>query len=199
MTQDIVAGAGLLIGVIGTLLTIHYARKSVRLDRLRKSLDWSDLQVAASELGKDILKTGMPSIVVTPSLAGATFANLLVDQLHNQPPVFVGHRVWRDDPHGDLNTEDNFLFETSKWIVAIPKACTEYTEGTILYVDDFVMSGDFLEQFRERLGREGIAVDRIVSVSVAVTKVAIKNRKAPDFYWWVSDDDEFYFPWGKAR
>jgi hypothetical protein len=61
------------------------------------------------------------------------------------------------------------------------------------------MSGDFLEKLRTRLVEEGVDPARIKSASIAVTKVAIKNKKAPDYYWWEAADDDFYFPWGKAR
>jgi hypoxanthine phosphoribosyltransferase len=197
--QDIITAVGLIIGFAGVGLTIYYQRRSVRFDKLRKSLDWADLQVAASELAKDISAVGQIAAIVTPSLAGATFANLLADQIGGQPPVYVGIRIWKGDDHPDLAPNAYLNFDTNKWLVSIPKEITTYREGIILFVDDFVMSGDFLERFANRLVKEGVDREQIRSASVAVTRVAIKNHKAPTFYWWVADDDEFYFPWGKAR
>jgi len=80
----------------------------------------------------------------------------------------------------------------------VPNAPARYGEGDILIVDDFVMSGDFLEALKKQLVEAGVVASRIRSASIAVTRVAIRNHKAPDYYWWTADDDDFYFPWGKA-
>lgn len=34
---------------------------------------------------------------------------------------------------------------------------------------------------------------------IAVTKVALDAKKAPNYHWKIVDDKEFYFPWGKAE
>jgi hypoxanthine phosphoribosyltransferase len=86
-----------------------------------------------------------------------------------------------------------------KWFVTIPEAVFEYCNGTVLVVDDFVMSGDFLETLKRKLMTFGFRSDQIKSAAIAATKVAIKNHKSPDYYWWIADDDDFFFTWGKAR
>ena len=197
--QNFVTGIGLLFGVVGIGLTIYYERKAVRIDRLRKSLEWSDLQVAATELASRISKTESPAAIIAPNLAAASFCNLLASQIGEQPPVFVGIRTWKDDPHSSISPPSYFNFETSKCFVSIPRDVADFKNGTILFVDDFVMSGDFLEKLSEILFDAGVPESRFKSASIVVTKVAIKNHKAPDFYWWETEDDEFYFPWGKAR
>ncbi|MEU0546775.1 hypothetical protein [Micromonospora sp. NPDC005979] len=83
--------------------------------------------------------------------------------------------------------------------MTIPEAVLAYRGGNILIVDDFVMSGDFLAGLRARLVDEGVAADRIRAASVAVTRVARKNHKSPEYYWWLADSDDFFFPWGRAR
>jgi hypoxanthine phosphoribosyltransferase len=192
---------GLVIGLAGVLLTIFYARKAERLNSIRKRLDWSDLQAAASDLSQKIRADFTPAAVVTPGLTGATFANLLVTDLPNQPPVYVGIRTWKEAAHSAGYTSGSFRIETKKWIVEIPASVSALIEsqGDILIVDDFAMSGDFLEMLRTELVAAGFRKEQIHSCSLAVTKVAIKNHKAPDYYWWIADDDDFYFPWGKAR
>ncbi|MET8364781.1 hypothetical protein ABZU53_14600 [Micromonospora sp. NPDC005194] len=45
----------------------------------------------------------------------------------------------------------------------------------------------------------GVAADRIRAASVAVTRVACRNHKSPEYYWWLANSDDFFFPWGKAR
>jgi hypoxanthine phosphoribosyltransferase len=190
---------GFLTGLVGAVLTVYYARKSERLNKLRKRLEWPDLQAAANDLGGRIKKDLAPVAIVTPGLTGATFANLLVAEFPNQPPVFVGTRTWKEDSYSSIPTENSFVIETKKWFVTIPTAATNYKDGKILIVDDFVMSGDFLDALRTRLVSEGIAAENIKSASIAATKIAIKNHKGPDYYWWLADDDDFFFPWGKAK
>ena len=190
---------GFVIGVVGLVLTIYYARKAEQLNLAKKRLDWADLQNAANDLGRQIRREFPPSAIVTPGLAGATFGNLLATEFQNQPPVFVGTRTWREDPHNPVKSDGSFYFTTSKWIVTIPKAVLNYKDGNILIIDDFVMSGDFLAKLRERLIESGVPADRIRAASVAVTRVACKNHKAPEYYWWLADNDDFYFPWGRAK
>jgi len=136
---------------------------------------------------------------VTPGLAGATIANLVSDQFTGQPPVYVGISTWKDAPHGKSATDSYADFDTGKWLVSIPRDLISYKSAKILILDDFVMSGKFLETLKDWLVSEGMKPEQIGSASVAVTKMAIKLEMAPDFYWWTADDDEFYWPWGKAQ
>lgn len=190
---------GLLVGLIGVLMTIYYARKAEELNRKRKRLEWPDIQAAANDLGQRIKRDFSPAVIVTPGLTGATFSNLLSEEFSGQPPVFVGTRTWKESPYSAIPDHGVFAIETTKWFVTIPDAIFEYCDGTVLIVDDFVMSGDFLEILKGKLIASGFRPNQIKSTSIAVTKVAIKNHKSPDYYWWVADDDDFFFPWGKAR
>lgn len=190
---------GVLVGVVSVLLTIYYARKAQELNRMRKRLEWPDIQAAANDLGMLIKKDFSPPAILTPGLTGATFANLLREEFADQPPVLVGTRTWKGAPYTIIPDRDVFAIETKKWIVTIPEAIFEYCDDTVLIVDDFVMSGDFLDALKNKLISSGFASDHIKSAAIAVTKVAIKSHKSPDYYWWVADDDDFFFPWGKAR
>jgi hypoxanthine phosphoribosyltransferase len=190
---------GLGTGVVGVILTVYYARKSDRINKMRKRLEWPDLQAAATDLGRKIKRDFQPVALVTPGLTGATFANLLVHEFPNQPPVYVGTRTWKDQTHGVIQQGDWFVIETKKWIVTIPSTVVSHSDGTILIVDDFVMSGDFLDSLRSRLESAGVDPQRIRAASIAATRVAIANHKAPEYYWWLADNDDFYFPWGKAQ
>lgn len=191
--------AGLFIGVVGVVATIYYERKSARLDKLRKRLEWPDLQAAANDLGQQIKRECTPAAIVTAGLRGATFANLLASEFVGQPPVYVGISTWKEGQHSEVLTDGWFKLETSKWMVTIPRTPVRYKSGTILIVDDFVMSGDFMQLLKQTLVKAGVEVDRIRTVSIAATKVAVKNHKAPDYYWWLAENDDFFFPWGKAR
>lgn len=68
-----------------------------------------------------------------------------------------------------------------------------------MIVDDFVLSGDFNSKLIEVLLSLGYKKENIKVCCLAVTRVVISSDKAPDLYWKVVDDKEFYFPWGKLN
>jgi len=197
----VIAIVGIGIGVLGVIATIYFALKAQASNHARRRLEWADLQSAATDLGRRIRREFNPVALITPGLTGATFANLLADEFHGQPPVYVGVRVWKGDPvdSPSILADDSFILETQKWTVTIPKAPVRIPKGIVLIVDDFVMSGDFLNNLKEVFESAGLDSSRVRSAAIAATKVAIANHKAPDYFWWTADDDNFYFPWGKAR
>jgi hypoxanthine phosphoribosyltransferase len=206
----VIGVAGTLVGVIGVILTIYYAKKAVRsqeqvkrLEGLRKRLDWTEIQTAASDLAQSLTAKGvMPSAFVTPGLNGATFANLLRDALGSSAPVYVGVSHWKeDDPKdGTLIEEDAAAYvslETSKWRVFLPRVPSAVAGGTVLLVDDLVMSGDFLVSARAQLLKSGIS--NVTTAAIVTTEVASRGKKAPEHSWLTTNETEFYFPWGRSR
>jgi hypoxanthine phosphoribosyltransferase len=208
--MDLMNIVSLIVGVIGIVLTVHYAGKAAksqeqvkRLEGLRKRLDWAEIQTAASDLAQEITTSGqLPTAFVTPGLNGATFANLLRDALGSSAPVYVGVSHWKDDdaPNRAPITEDLSAFislETTKWRVFLPRVPMHASSGTVLLVDDLVMSGDFLLAARTALSQAGLA--SVKTAAIVVTEVAAKVKKAPDYSWLTTNENEFYFPWGKSR
>jgi len=138
-------------------------------------------------------------IVFAPSLRGATFANLLIDQMDRDVPVFVGVTSWKAGTQPLSVCAGYSSLETSKWHVHVPKCLFDYADKNILVVDDFVMSGDFLARLRDTFVAGGLSLQRVKTLAIVTTKVAIRAHKAPDYHWMATSDDSFYFPWGKAR
>ena len=191
-----------IISVISFGTTIYYGRKSSNLEKQRKKIDWTDIQACANDLGKDLKKTKFkPDIIFTPGLRGATFVNLLQNEISKEIPVFVGISFWKENNKNfDLNLyEDFYTIETSKWFVLIPKILISQKKQKILIVDDYTMSGDFLQIITNLLVDNGIDKKNIKSMTIATTKVAIENHKEPDYFWMTTSDSNFYFPWGKAK
>lgn len=196
--------AGFAVGLIGAVLTIYYARRANAISEARRRLGWSDLVAASDDLADRITNElgRSPAAILTPGLRGATISNLLARDLPGDPPTFVGISIWisPNEPAVQINERQYFKIDTEKWHVYVPRAVLDIPrDEDILIVDDFAMSGDFQIKFKGELVKRGFSAGKIHSVAVAVTKVAIANHKAPDYYWFVTDADEFYFPWGKAR
>ncbi len=189
-----------LITIISFGLTIFYGIKSTRLEKQRKKLDWTDLQSCAKDLGNELKKTGFnPDMIFTPGLRGATFANLLQNEIVQQIPVYVGISYWKDSISKCELIDGYELIETSKWYVLFPKLPMCQKGKKILILDDYVMSGDFLKSTKKMLIDFGLDENNIKSMAVTTTKIAIESHKAPDYYWMTTFDSNFYFPWGKAR
>jgi hypoxanthine phosphoribosyltransferase len=189
-----------VVSIISFGATIYYGKKSSKLEKERKKLDWADLQSCANDLGKDLKKTKFkPDIIFTPGLRGATFANLLQNEISGEIPVFVGISFWKEKIK-NINSFENYeMIETSKWFILIPKLIMSQKNKKILIVDDYAMSGDFLQNVIKLVTNEGINKKNVKSMTIATTKVAIENHKEPDYYWMTTHDSNFYFPWGKAK
>lgn len=187
-----------ITSVAGVIATFYYGIKSTRLERQKKQLDYADLQTCANDLGMKIQKVVQPQVCFTPGLNGATFANLLVAEFRDWVPVFVGN-TFPIDARSDHPVAGTICqISTSRWRVHIPEELLEYTDCSILIIDDFAFSGDFLLRLKNFLLESGFQEDKVRSVCVATTKVAERSGKAPDFYWRLADNDDFYFPWGRA-
>lgn len=206
----IIGALGTVFGIVGVILTIYYAKKAVlsqgkikRLEGLRKRLDWTEIQTAASDIAQNLMADGVtPTAFVSPGLNGATFANLLRDALGTSAPVYVGVSHWKDDDSKETsqiveNAAAYISLETSKWRVFLPCVPASVASGTVLLVDDLVMSGDFLVAARGALMNSGIA--NVMTAAIVTTGVASRGNKAPDYSWLTTNETEFYFPWGRSR
>ena len=190
-----------LISVVGTLSTIHYGRKSYALEQSRRKLDWDEFQASAQDLARQVVQTKFqPDVLYTPGLPGATFANLLRQQLPGCPPVFVGLNVWKAAAGSQPSAISGFwVLETSKWFVYVPEELASGKYERILIVDSFALSGDFLRTVKEKLVERGVLREQIKTLAVVTTKVALESFKGPDLFWMEVPDSSFYFPWGKAQ
>jgi hypoxanthine phosphoribosyltransferase len=184
--------------VLGIVLTVYFGIKSTRLEKARKKLEWIDLQTSSSELSTKVKKEFLPNVICTPGLHGATFVNILISEL-GEIPVFVGVSSWKNNVGAIKQLKGYFLIETNKWYVHIPETTLDFKGQNLLIVDDFAMSGDFLEKLKEFFISNGFDKKNIRTMCIATTKVAVHNHKAPDYYWMEASDDSFYFPWGKAK
>ncbi|MBE0670104.1 MAG: hypothetical protein IH588_05920 [Anaerolineales bacterium] len=187
--------------VIGIVLTIYYGKKSLELEKSKKKLEFSDFLSCANDLGAKIKqKKGFrPDLVFTPGLRGGTFAHLLLKEFDYDLPVFVGVSSWKSDKGSKNHINGFFLIETSKWFMHVPESTLDWKDKKMLIVDDFAMSGDFLAKAKDFFISHGFREENIKTLCIVTTKVAIKNHKSPDYYWMETLDDNFYFPWGKAR
>lgn len=185
--------------VVGLLSTIYYGRKSNQLEIARKKIEWADMQSCASDMGSEIKKSFLPEVIYAPNLRAATFANLLSDELDRPIPVFVGIVSSKAGRRAIPALQTCIAIETSKLFVLIPDSLLQFKDQSLLIVDDFSMSGDTLEKLKQMLIANGFVAEKIKTACMATTRVAVHSHKGPDFFWMQTPDDNFYFPWGKAK
>lgn len=196
-TLNIIFGIATLISLI---FTIYFGIKANKLEKSRKKLEWTDLQASANDLGDLVKKDKFtPDIIFTPGLRGATFTNLLKQEINKEVPVFVGISIWKEKAENIQPIPDFIMIETNKWYIFMPNGLLKQNSKKVLIIDDYVMSGDFLEKLKQVLIDNGFDNDNIKTMSIVTTQVAINNHKAPNYHWLITKDDSFYFPWGKAK
>ncbi|KIL37085.1 hypothetical protein SD71_03720 [Cohnella kolymensis] len=189
-----------VIGVFGVVLSIHYEQKSKKLERLKKTLTWTELQAGTNDVCKDLKRKYQFDLILTPNLRGGIIAELVADHFDRHIPIFVGQIFWKELA-GEIPTiPQHFMCVTGKWVIYIPESIVAFKDRKLLIVDDFAMSGDTVLGIKEKLAARGFDLNNIKTFSLITTPIAVKSNKAPEFYWKKSaDDDSFYFPWGKAR
>jgi Predicted phosphoribosyltransferases len=197
-TLNIIFG---IVTVLSLLVTIYYGRKASILETQKKKLDWSDIQTCANDLGDRIKQDNfIPDLIFTPGLRAASFVSLLETEFNNiNIPTFVGMSFWKSSSFTSTFIANHERLETNKWQILVPEAMLNLTDKKILVVDDFAMSGDFIISLKHLLINKGFKNENIKTATIAVTKVAKANKKCPDYYWIETNDNSFYFPWGKAK
>lgn len=188
-----------LLTFAGLGFTIHYGRKASALEKARKQFDWTDLQACMSDLASASKKEFIPDVVFTPGLRGATLTNLLLSEFDGNIPAYVGISFWRESLDAPSELSETERIDTKKWYVHVPLSLTSYKDKKLLVVDDFAMSGDFLDSLRIVLQGMGFQSNNVKTMCAVTTTIAIQNKKAPDYWWFASENTDFYFPWGKAR
>ncbi len=197
---------GYILAVLGILVSVYYGHKAQKLQDEKRRLSWADVQASSNDLvGKMLKDDFVPDLIFTPGLKGATFANLVQQELRCTVPVYVG--VTREKSKvNELSIADYEVIVTSKWNVYIPRALSNViTQGKantlkMLVVDDLVVSGDFLQEFSKLALTWGIEYQNLKSMSIVASKVAFTTQKGPSYYWMeIADTESIYFPWGKAK
>ncbi len=185
--------------IIGTILTIAYGQKSARLERESKSITWTDVQSAANDLASDVRGDFIPELIFAPGARGGILAHMMAQELGPNTPVFIGFCEWKGSRAPSVSMPSYQVFDTNKWRVHMPGGMFSDQSKRVLIVDDFAASGDAMEKIRDAFVTDGFALERIKLAAIVTTKVAINNKKAPNYYWRKADSIDFYFPWGRAK
>lgn len=189
---------GLILTVIGLVMTI----RSYKLQKKFKTIEWNDINNAAKMVAKT-LEREYPDFhadyILSPGQRGGIFAHQIISYFDVDIPILCGITLDKSAHIDELKRSKKFIFmETSKWYVFLPKTIEEWSDKSVLLVDDFSMMGDFMAALQIKLNEFGYEKNNVHSCSIVATTIAINGKKAPDIYWKKVENDDFYFPWGKA-
>jgi len=187
-----------LTTVIGFGLAIWQTLRAEQLNRRQRDLDWPRFRSAASDLARSIDRSDfMPDVILALSERGAMVAHLVARELRSQVPIVTAAYLSKPD-HGTELPGFRALRGT-KAVTFLPDRLGELHGRRVLLLDDFVMSGDGLATVTRALLDQGFAPERLRSGAVVATRLAIANKKGPDYWGRETRDFDFYFPWGRAE
>lgn len=196
----VLAIISLAIGMVGAI----YTYKSYLKARTLKTISWTDVHNGTKYIWKELRHLHYnPDVMISPDPKSGIVAYMLTKFFDYDIFVDVGQAMRKSASISMMDAPEHFsIISTNKWKVLLSKQLEHMKEKEnvrILIVDDFVLSGDFNSQLTEWLKNQGYKEENIMVCCLAVTKVAISSAKAPDLYWKIVDDENFYFPWGKAE
>lgn len=127
-------------------------------------------------------------------------AELILNKFNRNMPAIIGISYMEFGEKEMPRIKDYYEFNVGKgWNIYIPNAINEFKDKKILIVDDFCLTGEFYEKLISFLVGEGFKRDKIKIFCAVITQVTKSADRAPEYYHLVTDDDNFYFPWGKAN
>lgn len=190
-----------VVSLVSVLFTIHYGRKAARLERDKKSLTWPQLQLLADAMCFKLKRDGfIPDLILAPGSRGAILAELMLNKFSRNIPAVVGISFMEFSKKPMPSIQGYSAFPIGKgWNIYIPDAISEFRNGKVLIVDDFCLTGVFFQEVRAFLLKLGFDEKKIRVFCAVITKVTQAAHRAPEYYHVVTDDDYFYFPWGKAH
>ena len=190
-----------LTSVVGLVLTIYYGKKANKLQKLQRSVSWAELQHISDDISLKIKKDSfIPDLILCPGTRGAILAELLMNKFERKIPIFVGVSYRYIHFSKKLILPSHVTFNVKDdWDILIPKNIFEFKNKKILVVDDFCLAGLFFQKLRKFLVDNGVQAKNIKVYCCTITNVTINSGRAPEYYSIITDDDNFYFPWGKAN
>ncbi len=205
--------AGLVVGVIGTAFgmvgtivgVVGFYRAEKEKKRSR-SVRWEDLSAAVKAMVLAMRKEFIPDVIYAPTQKSGILIELMQPHFQKYIPVIFGLGVSKKTYCEEtacktiLDAKDYYHFETVKWHAYVPKTIAAYKEKRVLIVDDFAMTGEYLDSLKQCLIHgAGFSSENIRTVCLVATKVAENDNRAPNYVWKTIDTAITYLPWGRPQ
>jgi len=192
---------GVVVGLISIGIAVYYGKKSNKFQKLQRSISWTELQHISDSIFLKLKKDKfVPDLILCPGTRGAILAELLLTKFERKIPIFIGisYRDFHMKNELKLSSYKTFKIE-KRWDILIPTNIFDFKEKKVLIVDDFCMAGIFFEELRHFLVNNGFQKDNVKVYCCTITNVTKNSERVPEYYSITTEDDNFYFPWGKAN
>ena len=200
--ENLVNIISFIVSIVSFLYAIYCHHLAKKAEKKQRTLNWKDVSIAAKDLAKQIKDDHRPDIIYVPSIKSGIIVHFIRDYFSEYIPVITGQLVSKKqfsiESTNKIQNHDQYLcFETKKWYAYVPKNLLDYKSKNLLIIDDFAMSGDFLQTLSIILSDNGFNPESIQTLCLATTEVAVKSEKSPTYYWKQFSTTDVYMPWGK--
>lgn len=190
-----------IFGIVGTISSIYFQRKTKKIEAKMSKFDWQDIELGVEALCKEISSDFNPELILCASTGAAGIvANLFYLLSDKYIPVIYGSSKKRGNKF-TVPVEDNrqYFYKTGKWETYVSNEIEKYKDRKILIIEDVVLSGDSLLEEKKLLVQCGYKEENIRAAAVFVSNIAISSKKEPDYYWFkLEESSKYYYPWGRT-
>ncbi|KJF43459.1 hypothetical protein [Draconibacterium sediminis] len=206
--QNIGLTISILATIITTFLSIYYGFKSARVAKkfetlqiMTKRISWEEVEIGITKLFDEVEKKFHPEAVLCMSERGAAIITMVYSKSKRNLPVFIS--FWQSQHKKPINMEDTGFIEleSRNRKFYLPESILKFKGKKILIMDDWSYSGDAMCQVYSFLSKSGIPDSDMRFMTLVASNVAKKKGKPTpnQFYsYYTRNDNDFYFPWGKA-
>ncbi len=186
---------GLIIGIIGVVVSVYYGIKSKRLEERIRRFSWDDVSDAIEYIYRHGILGYKPDLILTVSMPGTIVASLVAARKGSYLPFFSS----RPYPKRKAPSGGDHVVETTKWTIELPAEIFAHKDMRVLVIDGAVLTGDTLNSVSQYLTNNGFQRSKIKWATLVATDLAIQSGKGPDFYKFRVADPNVYLPWGRVQ
>ncbi len=198
--------ASLIVGAVGTVFGIAGFWSARREKKRARSVRWGELSAAVKAIVLSMRKTFVPNIIYAPTQKSGILLELMQPYFENYIPTIFGLGIAKKTyqeayaSRAVLDSDEYYQFETGKWRAYVPKSIKAYKDKKLLIVDDFAMTGEYLEALKKCLvDTVGFSEENIRTVCLVDTQIAENDGRGPDYVWKTIDSSLIYLPWGRPQ
>lgn len=207
-TDHVVGIIGLVIGIVGTVITtwalIHAHRTNRENKQLRREkyrFSWDDVEKSAAYLARTCLDRNPPDAIVTFSGPGSLIANLAMILHRRLIPIYtiLDIRIMPNEKPTTkgppISLTGYTVFETRRRRLMFPETLRQQKFGRIAILDDCFITGEAVQIVLNQLLAIGYDRKQIVTGCAVVSKTVMESELRPDKYWECVTNDHYHFPW----
>lgn len=186
-----------VLSVLGTVGTFYFGARSMRLERLKNSLTWKEVETGSLDLLRKAEATFKPDILLMTSGPGAIVASLAMIQARRFFPIYTAILEDKRSALFQCKPKGHIQLFTRKWVIHLPEQLCKEAAKRIMIIDDCVISGDVQTAVCEFLEKNGFPKKNIFFATLVCSQIAIDTNKAPDLHWYTNPHKDLFFPWGR--